>query len=127
MSPQPTNQDILNAVATLDAKVNTLNTKVSVLATNQQDLVETINDFSTHVDKRFDALEGRVTKIESTMVTKDYLDEKMADLRGDLTVLIRKEDTKVKALVDLLVERNVLEEPDRKKLFSMEPFADKWV
>ncbi len=36
------------------------------------------------------------------MVTKDYLDEKLADLRGDLTILIRKEDTKLKTLVEVL-------------------------
>lgn len=39
--------------------------------------------------------------IKSTMVTKDYLDEKLGDLRGDFTVLIRKQDTKRKALVDI--------------------------
>lgn len=29
------------------------------------------------------------------MVTKDYLDDKLADLRGDLVVLTKKEDAKV--------------------------------
>lgn len=57
------------------------------------------------------------------MVTKDYLDEKLGDLRGDLTVLIRKEDNKVKALVEVLVEKKVLNKTDQKKIYSLEPFA----
>lgn len=36
------------------------------------------------------------------MVTKDYLDDKLADLKGDLVVLMRKEDAKLQALVDVL-------------------------
>ena len=60
-----------------------------------QDILQAIGVFSNTVDKRLNT-------IESTMVTKDYLDEKLADLRGDLTILIRKEDTKLKTLVEVL-------------------------
>lgn len=57
------------------------------------------------------------------MVTKDYLDDKMADLRGDLVVLTRKEDTKLRALVDILKEKSVLNIEEAKKILGMEPFA----
>jgi len=56
------------------------------------------------------------------MVTKDYLDEKLADLRGDLVVLTRKEDAKVRTLVEILRERKVLTDDDAKRILSMEPF-----
>ncbi len=56
------------------------------------------------------------------MVTKSYLDDKLADLKGDLTVLMRKEDTKLKALVEILAEKKVLNEEDKKRIFTMEPF-----
>ncbi len=88
-----------------------------------KELGEAIHLFAEHVDKRFDLVEKDVTKINATMVTKDYLDEKMADQRGDLTVLMRKEDTKVKTLVEVLVEKKVLNEVDPKRIYSLEPFA----
>ena len=48
------------------------------------------------VGKKFEEVNGRLGKIESNMLTKDYLDERLADLRGDLVVLTRKEDNKLK-------------------------------
>ncbi|MBU1131785.1 hypothetical protein KKC32_00845 [Patescibacteria group bacterium] len=75
------------------------------------------------VDERFDSLDSRLKKVESTMVTKDYLDDKLADLRGDLVVMMRKEDTKLKTLVEILEEKNLLTETDKQKIFSLEPFA----
>lgn len=73
-----------------------------------KEILEAINAFSGETDKRFDGIDGRLdgidgrlTKVEATMVTKDYLDDKLSDLRGDLVVLMRKEDMKVKKLVDI--------------------------
>jgi predicted nuclease with TOPRIM domain len=65
----------------------------------------------------------RLTRVETTMVTKDYLDEKIADLRGDLVVMMRKEDTKLKTLVGVLHEKKVIDSGDVKKIYSLEPFA----
>ena len=94
-----------------------------------QDILEAINVFSTHVDQRFDRLEGRVdgvegrlNKIETTMVTKDYLDDKLADLRGDLVVLLRKEDNKFGALVTELLKEEVISQDAAKRILQMEPF-----
>jgi len=88
-----------------------------------QDIIEVIQVFATHVDGRFDGIEQRLTKVEATMVTKDYLDDKLADLRGDLTILMRKEDTKVKTLVGILYKRGIINEEDTKHILSMEPFS----
>ena len=101
-----------------------------------QDILEAINAFSTAtekrfdgidkrfdgIDKRFDGIDKRLTKAESLMVTKDYLDEKLSDLRGDLVVLMRKEDKKVKKLVEILKKKNLINEADEKEIMSMEPF-----
>ncbi|PJB15449.1 hypothetical protein CO116_03705 [Candidatus Falkowbacteria bacterium CG_4_9_14_3_um_filter_38_19] len=98
--------------------------------TSKNEILEAINEFSNRVDdkfdkvdERFDKLEGRVGKIEATMVTKDYLDDKLADLRGDLVVLMRKEDTKMIKLVEILKRRAVITEAEEKEILSMEPFA----
>ena len=97
---------------------------------SKNEILGAINEFSSRVDERFDKvderfdnLEGRVGKIEATMVTKDYLDDKLADLRGDLVVLMRKEDTKVVKLIEILKRRKVITEIEEKEILSMEPFA----
>lgn len=90
----------------------------------------TVKEGFDSVDERFDGVEQRltnveqrVTKISATMVTKDYLDDKLADLRGDLVVLMRKEDTKLKKLVERLRAKNVLDDADVREIVRMEPFA----
>jgi len=70
----------------------------------------------------FEELRGDVKKMKAEMVTKDYLDDKMADLRGDLVVLTRKEDGKVKELVKILESKKVLNKSEAKKILAMEPF-----
>ncbi len=70
----------------------------------------------------FSQLKQKVTAIESQMVTKEYLDDKMSDLKGDMTILIRKEDTKVKVLVKKLEQKNILTKTDAQEILDMEPF-----
>ena len=82
-----------------------------------QDILDAINGFASHVDERFE-------KIESMMVTKDYLDEKLGDLRGDLVVLIRKEDRKLGALIEELLKRNILDQATATRILSLEPFGN---
>ncbi len=67
-------------------------------------------------------LETRLTSVESQMVTKEYLDEKLSDLRGDMTIITRKEDTKLKVLVEILSKRKVITSKDKQRVLNMEPF-----
>jgi predicted nucleic acid-binding Zn-ribbon protein len=78
----------------------------------------------TKVEGRLTKVEGRLTKVEATVVTKNYLDEKLSDLRGDLVVLMRKEDNKVRKLVDVLKKRKVITAGDAKEILAMEPFPE---
>lgn len=113
------------------------------------DILEVIQDFATKVDERFDRIEntmaemvtkdqfekrlagidgrltgveGRLTRIETTMVTKDYLDDKLGDLRGDLILLARKQNKKLSEVVMELRSRNVFDEETAKRLLEAEPF-----
>ena len=79
------------------------------------------------VNSRLDKVESRLGKVESNMLTKDYLDEKLSDLRGDLVVLTRKEDRKVKKLVVILRKRNLISDDEVKEVLSLEPFAQLFV
>lgn len=87
-----------------------------------QDVLEAMADYAEQTEKQFKDIKTDITSIKSQMVTKSYLDDKLADLRGDLTLLIRKEDTKLKATVNILEEKRVFSKDDTKKIFSMEPF-----
>lgn len=85
----------------------------------------------TAVDKRFEEMDKKI----ATLATKDYidkkianlpdkayLDDKLSNLKGDITVLIRKEDTKLKASINVLAERKVITAKDKQRIFSLEPF-----
>jgi uncharacterized protein YydD (DUF2326 family) len=99
--------------------------KIIYMANNEpttQDILDAINEFSGQVDQRFEGVDQRFQRIESQMVTKDYLDEKMADMRGDLVVLTRKEDQKVKVLVGKLLQKGVLSDDEATEILAMEPF-----
>ena len=74
------------------------------------------------VDKRFEQVDKRFDKIEGEMVTKEYLDEKLADLRGDMVVLMRKGDRKLTHLVKILKNKQVLDQEEAEELLTMEPF-----
>ncbi len=64
------------------------------------------------IDGRLDALEQKTTRIEATMVTKSYLDEKLADLKGDLIVKMRKLEGGMLLFASVLRERKVLSDAD---------------
>jgi hypothetical protein len=74
------------------------------------------------VDKRFEKLEHRVGGLETRMVTKEYLDEKIADLRGDLILLARKSNTKLSVLVEDLVAEKSLDPTVARRILALEPF-----
>lgn len=80
-----------------------------------QEILEAVQTLSTHIDQQFE-------DIRAQMVTKAYLDEKLTDLRGDLVVLIRKEDHKLLELVTILKEKQVLNTEDVKRVLALEPF-----
>jgi len=52
----------------------------------------------------------------------DHMDEKMSDLRGDLVVLMRKEDKKMVRLCEMLKEKDILADEDIQEILGMEPF-----
>lgn len=83
--------------------------------------------------EKMTTLEEKTATLEEKMATKedlnklrdsllDSMDIKLADLKGDLVLLMRKEDFKLLRLVELLKEKKVLSEDEVKEIFSMEPF-----
>ncbi|MFH1089606.1 MAG: hypothetical protein V1716_04245 [Candidatus Uhrbacteria bacterium] len=81
------------------------------------------------IDRRFDSIEQRMaTKadlaaMETRLVTKSYLDDKLSTLRGDLLEVIQKEDHKLGSLVNKLANHKVLPVKEVREILAMEPFA----
>ncbi len=78
------------------------------------------------VDLRLSRLEKDNKEIKAEIkktVTREYLDEKVALVRGDLVQLARKGDAKLMRLAGDLYDEGVLPEKDLKTLYEMEPFA----
>lgn len=74
------------------------------------------------VDKRFDKVDKRFDKIEANMVTKSYLDDKIADLEGGLISKLRKEDDKVNRLIEIMRKKSLLADHDVKHLNELQVF-----
>lgn len=61
-------------------------------------------------------LKSDIVRIESAMVTKSYLDEKMGSLEGKLIAQDRKLEHKTDALIGTLAERRALTASDLERL-----------
>lgn len=86
-------------------------------------LADQVQGFQTKTESRFDAIDVRFSKIEAIMVTKPYLDDKLADLKGDMVAMLRKEDQKTTLLVERLTKRHALTASDAKDVLAVRPFA----
>lgn len=83
---------------------------------------DNINPQFERIDNQFKGVYQRLDRIEATMVTKSYLDDKLADSEGGLTVKLRKEDNKVNRLVSILKGKKVLARTDVKSLREIQVF-----
>ena len=116
MQYDPTNQDILDAIndfaSHVDGELSGLKSDVSGLKTNVSGLKSDVS-----------CLKSDIATIKATMVTKSYLDDKLADLRGDLVSLVRKEDDKVNALIKVAVDEGVVSRDAAQEVLVKGPFT----
>lgn len=75
-----------------------------------------------NINPQFEEIRYRLDKIETTMVTKSYLDDKLADLEGNLISKLRKEDEKVNRLIEILQNKSVLNSEDTKQFQEFQIF-----
>lgn len=94
-----------------------------------QDAIQTLtihmDERFSKIDDRFTKMDERLTKIENAMVTKDYLDEKLVDLRADIVGFFRKENQRTNLIVDKLQEKNVLTGHDVREIDSVGLFLQR--
>jgi len=99
---------------------------VGLLAEQMQEVRTDVGDLKTDVGSlKTDVgdLKTDVGYLKSQMVTKSYLDDKLANLRGDLIALCRKSNTKLSELVGRLVSEGSLKQSAADVILAMEPFA----
>jgi hypothetical protein len=113
----------------LDA-IQGLSNRMDGFEVGQQEAHEMIKEFSTNVDQRFDRVEGRLDRLEgkvgqmgASMVTKDYLDDKLAEHGSRYGEQIRKTNGKIEILTDSLVAEKSLSAKAAKRVTTAEPFA----
>ena len=71
-----------------------------------------------NIEPAMNALHAKIAELP----TKSYLDDKLADLEGGLITKLRKEDQKMNRLVDMLKQKNVLNDSDLKELKNLQIF-----
>ncbi len=59
---------------------------------------------------------------QSELKILDSVDEKLSNLKGDLTVMMRGEDRKLTFLIKKMLERKLLSKEDADEILSLHPF-----
>lgn len=77
---------------------------------------ERIGEKFKGIDDRFDNLETRMDNMEES-ITKQ-----ISSLRGDLILVVRKEDKKLNTLVNILKKKNILSDSDLKIIANIRVF-----
>ncbi|MFH1620754.1 MAG: hypothetical protein ABIB04_01575 [Patescibacteria group bacterium] len=110
---------------------------ISLLAEQMQGLANEFHDNKKKTEAGFTAvkseigsmrfeiggMKSEISSMKSEIVTKSYLDDKLADLRGDLVALTKKSNVKLSVLVESLVKDGSLKQNTAKLILAMEPFA----
>lgn len=117
--PEVSNKDLLAAITSFSSLMDQRFVRIEQRLDHIEQRLDRIEHRLDRLETRMDALEARVTKIEArvddldarvtkigaTMVTKDYLDEKLGELRSNLTV-------KFNVLTDALEQHHALPSPE---------------
>lgn len=126
---EPTSQDILEAIQTfagdIDKRFDLVDKRFDLVDQRFVDIEHHLGssekDIGT-IKSDIGSMKSDIISIKSRMVTKDYLDDKIADLRGDLVLLARKGNTKLSILVEDLVAQKSLDPVIARKILALEPF-----
>ena len=76
---EPTISEVLSAINDYSTKTDQ---KISELSLNTQEMRSDMQEMCSDMKE----MRADIKRIDAIMVTKEYLDDKLADLRGDLTI-----------------------------------------
>ena len=126
MDHDATIQDVLEAV-------NAASSATEVRFSELKSDIKTMQSDIKNMQSGMVTMQSDMKTVQSGMATKqdlnklkleliDAMDDKNADLKGDLIVLMRKEDNKLAELVTVLKERALIDDNDIRRILGMEPF-----
>ena len=115
MSEETLKQEVLGAIEDVLIAVNALSTKMDAD-------VEGLKNEMGEMKKEIGVMRTDLNYVQSQMVTKDYLDKRVSEIRGESIPLVRKEDEKLSATIGLLCNKDVISKEEQKVLLKMEPF-----
>ncbi len=78
------------------------------------------NEFREEVNERFEKV-GRDMRTQKLEIL-DAIDDKLAYLKGDLVIMMRKEDKKVTELIRVLAQKDMLSPEETARLLEIQPF-----
>ncbi len=94
---KPTFDNLFEEIGGVKGRVGNLEICVDSLSTR----LTSVEAGLTNVETRLISVETRLTRVESQMVTKEYLDDKLADMEGRV-------NSRFNTLVTILTEKEIL-------------------
>jgi len=76
------------------------------------------------MNKEITGIKEEIIGIKAVMVTKSYLDDKLADLDGSVITRQKKEDKKLNLLIEFLQKKQILGETEIKMLRDFQIFPE---
>lgn len=86
---------------------------------------EAIDEHFEKLEGRVEGLEGQVGHLRSGMVTKEYLDDRLADLKADLLETDKKQEEKLNSMVAILTENKTITSLQAERLHEWDAFRVK--
>jgi chromosome segregation ATPase len=112
-------KDIKKRVTKLETKVESIETKVKSIENKVGSLEINVGSLETKVG----SLDTTTTSIRAQMVTKSYLDDKLADMYGKNITHTKQINTKVVSLANHLRDEGNLSTNSLKQVIALPPFA----
>lgn len=113
MEQEVTTKDILEAVNTFAENVQG----------QLNDIKDDIGTLKSDVGTLKSDMRWVKATINTQMVTKDYLDEKLGLNKGELVVAIKNEDNKVDKTIGKLHDKKIFNKEESEELIAIKPFS----
>lgn len=75
----------------MDSRFDGVDSRLGAFEASQHEILEATNELASTLETRMVSFEREQARMRSNMVTKEYLDDKMADLHSDLVRYTKKE------------------------------------
>lgn len=122
MVSDPQINEVLVAIERFSRKVDDRFDMVDARFVLADDRMNDVHGRCSAITKELSALGAQVATMRTVVATKDYLDDRLSDLRTDMLTHVRREDRKLDSLLGVLRHRNVISDGEHLQIMAMGPF-----